>query len=191
VRHSTCHSYSWLEARIEFMHAHRFILAAAALALTGCIGDAREDPREVTPSAELSAPALPAPPPPALSAEFTAEGGTQITGTADVLWSTNASAAFRVRVLLAHVPAGEHAWHIHQGSCGVRDTPVVVPFTEDRGKPAIAAPLVAGSDGNVAAEADVPANLLSLDQLRAADYSLHVHQKPGIDHGPTIACATL
>lgn len=174
------------------MRALRFILALGALSLAGCVGDAREEQPETTPpAAESSAPSVPAPSPPVLTADFTAEGGTQITGTVALLEAADAATAFRVSLNLQHVPAGPHAWHIHEGACGLRDGQVVVPFTEDKDRAAIAAPLVAGSDGIAVVDAAVPASLLTLEQLRSGDYSLHVHQNAGADHGPTIACATL
>ena len=92
---------------------------------------------------------------------------------------------------LTGVPEGEHAWHIHQGACGTKDAPVVVPFTATKDKPGIGSPLVAAAGGSTTAEVTVPSSVLTTQQLQSGDYSLHVHQKSGTDHGPSIACANL
>lgn len=144
---------------------------------------------EIPPATEPAAPA--APPAALMTADVQPEGGSNISGRVEILPSADAANAFRVSVTFQNVPAGEHAWHIHQGACGVADAPVVVPFTEEKDKPAIAAPITAGADGAVTADVAVPANLLTVDQLRSGDYSLHVHEKSGTDHGATIACANL
>ena len=174
------------------MRALNLLIAAAALASTACVSDGTDDlPAANVPAGEVPAAAMPAPPVPAMTAEFTAESGTQITGTVDILESADPATAFRVSVNLQNAPAGDHDWHIHHGRCGLKGMPVVVPLTADKDKPALTGPLHVGSDGMTAAEVNVPAAMLTLAQLRSGDYSLHVHEKTGADHGPTIACATL
>jgi Cu/Zn superoxide dismutase len=170
-----------------------FSLALVVAAIAACEAKTDEAAENAAPGTEpAAAPAAPAASTePIMSADVQSEGGSQVSGKVEVLPAADASNAFRVVVNLQNVPAGEHAWHIHQGACGAKDTPVVVPFTEDKDKPALASPITAAADGAVAVEANVPGNLLTVDQLRSADYSLHVHQKGGTDHGPTIACATL
>lgn len=167
-----------------------FLLMLSVALLPACQAETDDAALDDIPPA--TEPALPAAPPAALmSADIQAEAGSSVSGRVEILPSADGASAFRVNVSLQNVPAGEHAWHIHQGACGAKDTPVVVPFTEDGDKPAIAAPIAAGADGAVTADVAVPANLLTVDQLRSGDYSLHVHQKTGADHGPTIACANL
>jgi Cu/Zn superoxide dismutase len=117
--------------------------------------------------------------------------GSKVAGDVQILPVDNDPTGFRVSVNLQNVPEGEHAWHIHQGACTARNAPVVVPFTADKDKAGIASAIVAGVDGKVLAEATVPGTMLSVDQLRSGDYSLHVHQKAGTEHGPSIACAGL
>jgi hypothetical protein len=170
-----------------------FSLALIVAAIAACQAKTDETATENAPATEPgAAPAAPAPSTePVMSADVKGEGGADISGKVEILPSADATNAFRVRVNLEKVPAGEHAWHIHQGACGAKDTPVVVPFTEDKDKPALSTPITAAADGTVNVEADVPGNLLTVDQLRSGDYSLHVHQKTGTNHGPTIACATL
>jgi hypothetical protein len=168
-----------------------FPLILVMAALTACQAETDETMPEDTPPATEPAAAPAAPPAALMSSDIQPEGGSSVAGRVEILPSADAANAFRVSVNLQGVPQGDHAWHIHQGACGAKDTPVVVPFTEDKDKPAIDSPITAGADGAVTRDVSVPANLLTIDQLRSGDYSLHVHQKAGTDHGPSIACATL
>lgn len=94
----------------------------------------------------------------------------------------------RLRVELAGLTPGEHAWHIHAGPCGV-DAPIEIPLSAPEGEESLAEPLTAGEDGTVVTEVAVP----PLDQrwVEAGSYSVHVHRSTGAEHGPTVACATL
>jgi hypothetical protein len=170
----------------------RVVLAAAVLALPACAKDETADDADAPAQAATEAPA-PAPVTPSLlmTIPIEAESGSKVGGQVQILSSEADPNGFKVAVSFTGVPEGEHAWHIHQGACGQKDTPVVVPFTEDKDKPAISEPIVATADGNVIKEVAVPGTLLSVQQLRDGDFSLHLHQKTGADHGPTIGCATL
>ncbi len=170
------------------------LLAVAVISMPAC---AKDDAGEVD-SDDTDAPAqaateatTPATPTLLMTIPIEPEGGSNVGGQVQVLSNDADPNGFRLAVSFTGVPAGEHAWHIHQSACGVKDTPVVVPFTEDKDKPAIAGPIVADASGNAMSEVAVPSTLLTVNQLRDADYSLHLHQKGGIDHGPTIACATM
>ena len=170
------------------------MLAAALIALPACADNDADDID--ADDADAPAPAATETPTPAgptllMTIPFEAEGGSNVGGQVQVLSNDTDPNGVRMAVSFTGVPAGEHAWHIHQGACGAKDTPVVVPFTEDKDKPAIASPIVPDASGNAMTEVAVPSNLLTVNQLRDGDYSLHLHQKGGVDHGPTIACATL
>jgi Cu/Zn superoxide dismutase len=169
----------------------RVVLAAAVLALPAC--QAQDDTADDADAPAQAATEAPAPATPTLlmTIPIEAESGSKVGGQIQILSSDTDPAGFKVAASFTGVPEGEHAWHIHQGACGQKDTPVVVPFTEDKDKPAISEPIVATADGNVIKEVAVPGTLLSVQQLRDGDYSLHLHQKGGTDHGPTIGCATL
>lgn len=173
------------------------VMSAFALFLAACEprADEAEEAAEI-PAAETpvpSAPATPASAEPVIAAVVKGEGtGSAIQGQAQVFPAADASGGFRLSVDLTNMPEGAHDWHIHQGACGAANAPVVVPITPDQDKPGITTPLTATQNGSVSSEVEVPANLLTIDQLRSGDYSLHVHAKSGAtDHGPTIACADL
>lgn len=135
---------------------------------------------------------------PILTAGFQAmeaDTADEVTGTLRIFPDTAAavdapSPGFRLEVVLDGLTPGGHAWHIHSGACG-EDAPVVVPFTRTAERQGIAHPLDADHGETARALVTVPRSQLSLDQLRHGRYSVHVHQRPGIDHGPTVACADL
>lgn len=86
------------------------------------------------------------------------------------------------------LPPGEHAWHIHSGACGT-DAPVVLALSSTSEMEGTVGPIEADADGH----ADRTVALPGLDRswIGANDHSLHVHERPGTDHGPTLACANL
>jgi hypothetical protein len=83
---------------------------------------------------------------------------------------------------------GDHAWHIHTGPCGAAGA-VDIALSETEGKEATVGPLAVDQTGRVDTTVDVP--MLHGDMLGTSQRSLHIHEKPGLDHGPTVACATL
>jgi Cu/Zn superoxide dismutase len=114
----------------------------------------------------------------------------EVNGTVTVLEGAEPGGDYQLAVRVDGLSPGEHAWHIHSAPCG-QEGPVVVPFTpteEDRG---LAQPLTPGAGGTVDVNVTVPRDRLTLAQLGSGAYSLHVHQKGGVEHGPTLACANL
>jgi Cu/Zn superoxide dismutase len=185
----------------------RFPLAAALALGVGLFGACADQPRaddEMADDDSMDAPGTVATEPAeapgsaegsvAMTASFEpGEGaldGQRVDGTLTVFEPAQGNGDFRLRVHVQGIGEGEHAWHIHAAPCG-QEGPVVVPFTETEDGPGLAQPLRPGEDGVAEATVTVPADKLQLDQFRNGDYSLHVHQKGGVDHGPTVACANL
>lgn len=93
-----------------------------------------------------------------------------------------------LRVRLAGLTPGDHAWHVHSGPCGT-PAPVQIALTSTADMEGLTNPLIADAGGEASAEVAVPAlQDLMLGQGR---YSLHVHASGGVDHGGTVACADL
>jgi len=170
------------------------LLAATLIAAPACMSERTDEAADAAPTTETAPPVAtpaPMPPTPLVTAAVQPEGTSTVAGEVQILPVEGDANAFRVSAHFTSVPAGEHAWHIHKGACGTKDAPVVVPFTPDGKQPGIASPVTAGADGNATAEASVPSTMLSVEQLRTGDYSLHIHEKGGTDHGLSIACANL
>ncbi len=102
----------------------------------------------------------------------------------------SAGNGFRLVVSVNGLSQGEHAWHIHSGPCG-QPAPVDVAITTTADQQGIGQPLTADQSGNAMGSVTVPASRLTFDQLQGGQYSLHIHQQGGVDHGPTVACADL
>lgn len=127
--------------------------------------------------------------------EFSATDRAQDTGGwARVLVpegvEAGAAESFIMDARVTGLEEGGHAWHIHAGPCGT-DAPVVVPFTPTPDMPGLGEALTPGADGVATQSVTVPTSTLSVPQIRGGDYSVHVHENPGVDHGPTVACANL
>lgn len=86
------------------------------------------------------------------------------------------------------LPPGEHAWHIHEGACG-SSGPVRIALSETADMGGITGALEVDRDGAFEESVEVPE--LTPDLAGRGGHSLHVHQRGGTDHGPTIACATI
>jgi Cu/Zn superoxide dismutase len=167
------------------------------LALAGC-GDGELAEDEVGTEAfetEPEAPPLPesTPLPEATADERTiafepGPAGENVTGTLTI--TSSGVDAPQVTAQFSGLTPGEHAWHIHAAPCG-EEGPVVVAFTPTADMEGIAEAVVAGDDGNAMATASIPPDLLPLDQIDSGQYSVHVHEQGGVDHGPTVACANL
>lgn len=114
-------------------------------------------------------------------------GGTAVGGTI-LLYRDGDGAPVTLQIDAVGLPPGEHAWHIHQGSCGTSHAVAIAlsPTAEMEG---ITGPLEVGDDGAAQEELEVPELMPST--VGAERHSLHVHERPGTDHGPTIACATI
>ena len=172
-------------------------LPVIGLMIAACESRKAENTEETAPAQTPATTPAPAPTPeaaptPLVTSSFTGKGtGSKITGQVQVLPSTDPNTGFKVSVDLTGVPEGAHDWHIHKGSCAANGA-VVVPFTADKDKTGISQPIQAGADGTVKVEADVPSSMLTADQLKSGEYSIHVHAKSDAkDHGPTIACTDL
>jgi|SwirhirootsSR3_FD_contig_31_26903752_length_582_multi_5_in_0_out_0_1 Cu/Zn superoxide dismutase len=172
-------------------------LPVIGLMIVACESRKAENTAETPPAETPATTPAPAPTPeaaptPLVTAAVTGKGtGSKIQGQVQVLPSTDPATSFKVSVDLTGVPEGMHDWHIHQGSCAANG-PVVVPFTADKDKQGISSPIQAPADGIVKVEADVPSSMLTADQLKSGEYSLHVHAKSDAkNHGPTIACSDL
>jgi hypothetical protein len=122
------------------------------------------------------------------TAQFESVGEGGASGTLRIL--DGGAAGTQLAVDLTGLSEGEHAWHIHNAPCGQEGT-VVVPFTDTEAEEGIAEPLRVGADGNAIATVIVPSDRLSQDELRSGQYSLHVHERGGVDHGATVACVNL
>ena len=114
----------------------------------------------------------------------------EVNGTLTVLETAEPGGDYQLAVRIDGLSRGEHAWYIHSAPCG-QEGPVVVPFTETEEDPGLAQPLIPGAEGTAEATVTVPADRLTMAQLGSGEYSLHVHQKGGVEHGPTLACANL
>jgi Cu/Zn superoxide dismutase len=125
-----------------------------------------------------------------MQSDFTAEAGQNVTGAVTVLRGDQPGGDFQVAVRLVGLMPGEHAWHIHSAACGT-EAPVVVPFTQTSDEDGLASPLSPGPAGAAEQVVTVPRDRLPLEQLQAGEYSIHVHERGGVDHGPTVACANL
>jgi|GEM_PF-1821150 len=127
-------------------------------------------------------------------ATATSPAGTGATATSPAGAGTSpgdpGQGGFSVVVDVRGLSEGEHAWHIHSGPCG-EQAPVVAPMTATADREGVDGPLMTGAGGMASDTAFVPDSVLALSALRASPHSLHVHQRGGVDHGPTVACATL
>lgn len=114
----------------------------------------------------------------------------QITGMAE-LRSRGATLAdgAELHVQISGLSEGEHAWHIHRGTC---ESPgeVVIPFTGTPQMEGITGNLNAGSDGRV--EETVTIDREWIQRLSPNEsYIVNVHLRGGEEPGPGIACANL
>lgn len=168
-----------------------YAIGAIVVLMAGCQGggDDAADPEPAATPAPSPDAAAPAAGGAAITSAVTGSadhsgisGQAQVTPSADGLTLT---------LNLTGAPAGPHAWHIHQAACGVSGAPIVVALSEKPNQPAVVGELQVAADGSANATANIPASMLTLDQLRTGDYALHVHRTGGAEHGPSIACATL
>lgn len=110
------------------------------------------------------------------SATLAAVGGSGVSGTATATEMDDATHA-TVSITGAR-GGGVHPWHIHEGSCGDSNPPIVGPASAYP-------PLNAGSGGTARAEAHVPVEL-----NEARRYIVNVHASP-TNLGTIIACGAL
>lgn len=118
-------------------------------------------------------------------------GGQNVSGTVQII-DLPVTDDTQVQVEVTGIPMGSHAWHIHGGPCADEAAPVVVAFTPTADQPGLAEPIVVNEAGQtVTASATIPASQFSRQQLEGGTFSLHIHEQPGVEHGPTLACADL
>lgn len=175
------------------MRSHLAIATAALCAAAFVACDVPEDetvlPGEERPGYEIETPPLP-PEPRVMTGDFEAPEGSDSEVSGDITLTEDDVGGFRVQAMLESLGEGPHAWHIHSAACGT-DAPVVVAFTETADMEALGEPLTADGTGTATGSVTVPANVFSIDMLETGDYSVHVHEGSGVDHGPTVACADL
>jgi Cu/Zn superoxide dismutase len=116
------------------------------------------------------------------------KAGQNINGSVSVFEGSEVGGDYKLAVRIEGLTEGEHAWHIHSAPCG-KEAPVVVAFTDTNDAPGLAQPLIPGESRVAEATVTVPKDKLSLDELRKGEFSLHVHERGGVDHGRTMACA--
>jgi hypothetical protein len=94
-----------------------------------------------------------------------------------------------LRVHLMGLGEGEHAWHIHQGTC---DSPgaVVLPLSDMGDRSGITGDLNAGDDGMVEETVTIDRDRLAGLDLNQ-NHIINVHMRSGDDPGPGIACAPI
>jgi hypothetical protein len=81
---------------------------------------------------------------------------------------------------------GEHAWHIHQGSCEEAG-PIRFPLSAAPGFERDVGPLRVDDERH--AEREVEVDGLTPAAVGRSQHSLHIHLTNGEDHGPSVACA--
>jgi hypothetical protein len=86
------------------------------------------------------------------------------------------------------LPPGDHAWHVHTGPCGTSG-PVRIPLSETAEAEGITGPIDVDDQGAFEESVEVPE--LNRTMIGTQAHSLHIHQNPGANHGPTVACATI
>lgn len=175
--------------RSHFATATIALFVAAGVAACDVPAEETAMPGEERPGYEIETPPLP-PAPEVVSAEFEAPEGAGSEVSGDITVTEDEFDGFRVQATLEGLAAGPHAWHIHSGACGA-EAPVVVALTETADMEALGEPLANDENGVAAGSVTVPANAFSFELLEEGDFSVHVHETSGLDHGPTVACANL
>ena len=119
------------------------------------------------------------------------ESGTGMEGMDAEAGEAGAGQGFMIQVAIQGLSQGEHAWHIHDAPCGETGS-IALALTPTQDREGLADP-IQGTQGQdeARASATVPASEMALQQLETGQYSLHVHERGGVDHGPTVACADL
>lgn len=167
-------------------------VAVLALGFTAC--DTDDADMEATPGAEVTP--APAPVEPVdmtvASGQFDGVGDAagQVTGTADLTrLGETADAGMELRVHLMGLGEGDHAWHIHDGTCANRGG-VVLPLSDAAGQDGVSGDLEADGSGMVERTVSLDAEDVAL--LTAGQgYSLNVHASGSDNPGSPVACATL
>jgi hypothetical protein len=94
-----------------------------------------------------------------------------------------------LRVHLMGLSEGDHAWHIHRGTC---DSPgqVVLPISDMGDMSGVGSDLNAGADGMAEETVNIDRDrLVALDLNQS--HIINVHLRGGDNPGPAIACAPI
>ncbi len=110
-----------------------------------------------------------------------------VTGKVDVV-ATGAGEPLQLSITGSGLTPGEHAWHIHAGSCAMSGD-VQIPLSATADMAAVTGPLMVDDSGRFSTTVTIPQ--LTRDELGTGEHSLHIHVRSGVDHGPTVACATI
>lgn len=94
----------------------------------------------------------------------------------------------QVQVDVSGISPGAHAWHIHSGTCAQLGG-IVVPFTTAGPNQGIDEAIQVAANGRGEADARLPADRLSRQQIENGDYALNIHANA--TGGPGVACANL
>jgi hypothetical protein len=151
-----------------------YALFAALLAIAGCAQTAKveTDPESGRVDVDVEPPGQAE----AWTATLSAVGGSGVTGTASARDMDDAThATIDIRGARS---GGVHPWHIHEGSCGDANAPVVGPASAYP-------PLNVGAGGTASAQAHVPVEL-----NEARNYIVNVHASAS-NMGTIIACGDL
>lgn len=173
-------------------------MLAAVLGTAACDRKAEPVVRAEAPPSPVAQPAAARVPPgaqPFHTTEFKAGAGAKskrgIKGTLEAFPSQpNEPNGVYVRVRLAGLRPGTHAWHIHNGPCSDIGR-VIVALTPADTMQGIAQPIVADSAGTAEQTAFVLINALSRKRMELRAYSVRVHVPEGDHTAPSEACARL
>lgn len=116
-----------------------------------------------------------------------AGGATGVSGEVEVV-DLPTTDDMQVQVEVRGIAPGQHAWHIHSGSCA-QPGGIVVPFTAAGQMAALDDPIEVGANGAGEEDARIPAERLSRQQIESGDYALNIHANPS--GGAPVACADL
>jgi hypothetical protein len=121
------------------------------------------------------------------TARITPIDGFAISATVDVDPNVNDT---EISAEFDGLTPGEHAWHIHQGTCAAPGD-IVVALTGTETMTGIADPLEANDEGEASATVSIPAANLTPASIETGQYSLHVHQGGPAAAGASVICADL
>lgn len=162
-----------------------------------------EGEEAATPSPDTALPARPAGDVVLLTSQFEASADAdaadqRLTGTLRVSRTVPAGgtslagdgANIRLEASVDGLTQGDHAWHIHAGTCAEHGA-IVVALSRTEDLPGLTQSLTADESGHAEGTVTIPFDELAPDELRTGRYSAHIHAGAGTDHGPTVMCAEL
>jgi hypothetical protein len=115
-------------------------------------------------------------------------GDLNISGWAEVRQrGATMQDGLELKVHLMGLSDGDHAWHIHRGTCS-SPGPIALPISGPNG---FAGDLNASSDGMVEETVNIDGDRLAGLNLQGESHIINVHMRGGDNPGPGIACAEL